>query len=77
LVEIRTSPEETPMPAQLLTTEEVAERFRTSPVTVRYWRQMGAGPRGVRVGRRILYDEQECDRWYQAQIDRKAGATSV
>jgi hypothetical protein len=42
------------MTIRLLTTEEVAERFRTSPATVRYWRHIGMGPAGVRVGRRVL-----------------------
>ena len=33
------------MTVRLLTTEEVADRFRTSPATVRYWRHIGIGPR--------------------------------
>lgn len=52
---------------QMLTTEEIAERYRTSPSTVRYWRMEGQGPRGVRIGKRVLYDlrdveafEKEC-----------------
>jgi excisionase family DNA binding protein len=43
-----------------LTTEEVAERFRTVPETVRYWRHIGK-IRGFKVGRRVLYDEAEVD----------------
>lgn len=46
-----------------LTTDEVAERYRTSPSTVRYWRMAGTGPKGTRVGRRVLYDEQDCLAW--------------
>lgn len=40
-----------------LTTEEVAARYRTSPATVRWWRQApgGYGPKGIKVGRRVLY----------------------
>jgi predicted DNA-binding transcriptional regulator AlpA len=57
------------MTDRLLTTEEVAERFRTSPSTVRYWRHLGIGPAGIRVGRRVLYAEAECDRWWQSKID--------
>jgi hypothetical protein len=44
------------MTVRLLTTEEVAQRFRTSPSTVRYWRHLGTGPAGIRVGRRVLYE---------------------
>ena len=53
---------------RLLTTEEVAQRFRTSPSTVRYWRHLGIGPAGIRVGRRVLYDETECDRWWLTKV---------
>jgi hypothetical protein len=28
----------------------------------------GIGPAGIRVGRRILYDEAECDRWWQTKV---------
>jgi predicted DNA-binding transcriptional regulator AlpA len=56
------------MTVRLLTTEEVADRFRTSPATVRYWRHIGIGPAGVRVGRRVLYDEAECDRWWESKV---------
>ncbi len=56
------------MTIRLLTTEEVADRFRTSPATVRYWRHIGIGPAGVRVGRRALYDEAECDRWWESKV---------
>ena len=56
------------MTVRLLTTDGVAERFRTSPSTVRYWRHLGVGPAGIRVGRRVLYDEAECDRWWQSKV---------
>jgi hypothetical protein len=56
------------MSVRLLTTEKVAARFRTSPATVRYWRHVGIGPAGVRVGRRVLYEEAECDRWWQDKV---------
>jgi DNA-binding transcriptional MerR regulator len=60
------------MNVRLLTTEEVAQRFRTSPSTVRYWRHLGIGPAGIRVGRRVLYDEAECDRWWQSKVTAAA-----
>jgi hypothetical protein len=61
------------MTVRLLTIEEVAARFRTSPSTVRYWRHLGIGPTGVRVGRRVLYEETECDRWWQTKVDGAPG----
>jgi predicted DNA-binding transcriptional regulator AlpA len=60
--------QEAPVTVRLLTTEEVAARFRTSPATVRYWRHVGIGPAGVRVGRRVLYDELEVDRWWESKV---------
>ncbi|MFF4846661.1 helix-turn-helix domain-containing protein [Streptomyces sp. NPDC001194] len=48
-----------------LTTAEVAERYRTAESTVRYWRHVGYGPRGVKVGRRVLYSESELARFDQ------------
>jgi excisionase family DNA binding protein len=46
-----------------LTTEEVAERFRTTPETVRYWKHVGKGPTATKVGRRVLYEDDEVERW--------------
>ena len=47
--------------SRYLTTEEVAERFRTGKETVRYWKHIGK-IRGFKVGRRVLYDETEVQR---------------
>jgi len=49
------------MPPKYLTTAEVAERYRTAESTVRYWRMIKYGPKGVRVGRKILYAIEACD----------------
>lgn len=46
-----------------LTTEEVAELLRTSPESVRFWRHAKKGPTSVKVGRRVLYPEDELTRW--------------
>ena len=51
------------MPERYLTTKDLAELCRTSTETVRYWRHIGYGPKGVRVGRRVLYEVAEVDRW--------------
>lgn len=57
-----------------LTTAEVAQRYRTAESTVRYWRHIGQGPRGVRVGRRVLYRLSECERWEREQEAAQNGA---
>lgn len=56
---------------ELLTLEEVAERTRTTVETVRYWRRHGQGPRGFRLGRRVVYDAAEVAAWI---AERRAGA---
>ena len=53
-----------------LTTAEVAERYRTRDSTVRHWRSMGYGPKGVKVGRRMLYPQSEIDRFDAELADR-------
>lgn len=48
---------------QYLDTAEVAERYRTPEGTVRYWRHIGYGPKGVKAGRRVLYPLDEVERF--------------
>ncbi|MFD8471923.1 helix-turn-helix transcriptional regulator [Streptomyces globisporus] len=49
--------------SEYLTTADVAARYRTAASTVRYWRHIGYGPKGVKVGRRILYSQAEIERF--------------
>lgn len=51
------------MSAKYLTTAEVAETCRTSGETVRYWRHIGKGPLGFKVGRRVLYAVEDVEKW--------------
>ena len=46
---------------EFLTTEEVADKLRTSPETVRYWRHEKKGPKSFKVGRRVLYAREDVD----------------
>lgn len=57
---------------RFLTTAEVAARYRTASSTVRYWRHIGAGPKGLLVGRRVLYRESELTRWEQQREAEQA-----
>lgn len=49
--------------AELLTLPEAAAVLRTPVATLRYWRHLGIGPDGFRLGRRIVYRRQDVDRW--------------
>ncbi len=51
-----------------MTTEEVAECFRTVPATVRYWRHVGKGPQSFRAGKRVLYREADVRAWADEQL---------
>ncbi len=60
--------------AELLTLEEAAV-LRTPVATLRYWRHLGVGPDGFRLGRRVVYRRQDVERWVaerqQAQTPRR------
>lgn len=62
---------------RFLTTAEVAERYRTSPSTVRYWRHAGIGPRGVKIGARVLYRESELIRWEREREAEQNGGPNA
>ncbi|MDR1441405.1 MAG: helix-turn-helix domain-containing protein [Bifidobacteriaceae bacterium] len=59
-----------------LTTQEVAVLCRTSQETVRYWRHVGKGPRGFKLGRKVLYRRQDVEAWLQEhyEADRRKAA---
>ena len=56
------------MTRKLITTPEAADRVRRPVGTLRYWRHIGFGPRSVRIGRAVLYDEAEVDAWVEAHF---------
>ncbi len=56
----------------LLTLTEAAAVLRTPVATLRYWRHLGVGPAGFRLGRRVLYRRQDLDRWIEAQRTAQA-----
>jgi hypothetical protein len=47
----------------LLTLAEAAAVLRTPVATLRYWRHLGVGPDGFRLGRRVVYRRADVDRW--------------
>ena len=59
---------------RLLTLAEVAEMTRVSPDTLRYWRHIGtAGPRSAKLGRRVVYREEDVLAWIDAQFAQDHG----
>lgn len=50
---------------KFLTPEEVSERYRGEVTvgTLRNWRMMRIGPAFVKVGRAVLYSNDELDAW--------------
>jgi excisionase family DNA binding protein len=55
-----------------MTTTEVAELFRTSPETVRYWRHVGRGPKSFKVGRKVLYAREDVEAYSRAARNEAA-----
>jgi hypothetical protein len=49
--------------AELLTLHEAAAVLRTPVATLRSWRHLGVGPDGFRLGRRVVHQRQDVDRW--------------
>ena len=52
----------------LMTQAEVAERLRRPVATLRFWRTRGLGPKGARVGGRVLYRESDVEKWIDEQF---------
>lgn len=59
---------------EYLTTEELAQKMRTVPSTVRYWEHVGTAPRSVKVGRRRLYAKADVAAWIAAKAGEPIGA---
>ena len=51
-----------------LTQEQLARRWHMSPRTLEQWRWLGKGPKFLKIGARVLYDECEVADYEQAQV---------
>jgi DNA-binding transcriptional MerR regulator len=54
---------------KLLTITEAAEALRTPVETLRYWRSIGVGPQGCKLGRRLVYRESDVAAFVAERID--------
>lgn len=68
----QTSAADTAPGNELLTVHEAAALLRTPVGTLRYWRHLGIGPLGFRLGRRVVYRREDLERWVIAQRDGQA-----
>ncbi|RLV49073.1 DNA-binding protein [Nocardioides mangrovicus] len=59
---------------ELLTLAEVADFLRVPVNTLRYWRQIGRGPRFFKMGRHLVTSAADLRTWVQSQKD---GASPV
>lgn len=57
---------------ELLTVHEAAVFLRTPVGTLRYWRHLGIGPLGFRIGKRVVYRREDLERWVITQRDGQA-----
>lgn len=59
-----------------LTQDEVADRYRglVSVRTLANWRSARRGPRYVKIGKTVLYDEAELDAWDERNTVKCAAA---
>lgn len=63
-----------------LLTKEVAERYRVSEATVRWWRHVGRGPAYFTPpgSARVLYDSAELDAYDRScRSERRTGGTAA
>ena len=52
---------------ELMTLKEVAALVRVPEATLRYWRHLGTGPHGFRIGRSVRYWHNEVIHWLDEQ----------
>lgn len=55
---------------KLLRTADVAEMTGAPEATLRYWRHQGYGPPSAKLGRRVVYREEDVIAWIDAQFER-------
>ena len=61
-------------PRDLLKSFEAAELLRVPVRTLYEWRMRGVGPAAYRVGKRVLYDRKDVERWLEAHREEPVSA---
>jgi predicted DNA-binding transcriptional regulator AlpA len=60
-----------------MTLPELAQRLRRPEQTMYHWRHQGKGPKGVKIGNRVLYRRTEVERWEREQEQLQDPAVSA
>jgi excisionase family DNA binding protein len=61
----------------LLTQREAAMRLRLSVRTLERLRVSGGGPVFVKIGRRVLFAEEDCDAWVESHKRANTSAAEI
>ena len=56
-------------PDAYYTAPELAQRYKVSLDTIRKWRVIGYGPKGVRMGKHVRFPRAEVERWERERLD--------
>lgn len=59
----------------MMTLAEVAEYVRAPESTVRFWRHKGTGPKSFKIGRRVMFRQEDVEAWLEEQYS--AGAAEA
>lgn len=54
----------------LLTVQDVARLTKSTVAAIYQWRRRGTGPRGIRVGNKILFRHQDIETWLDSRTER-------
>ncbi|WIB68787.1 helix-turn-helix domain-containing protein [Curtobacterium sp. MCBD17_035] len=57
------------MATKLLTVDEVAERLRRTPATIRWMRANNKGPKSAKVAGRVMFREEDVENYINLQFD--------
>lgn len=61
---------------KLLRVPDVAEMTGIPEATLRFWRHAKTGPKSAKLGRRVVYREEDVLAWIDAQFDDGSPAAS-
>ena len=62
--------------AAIWSTEQLAARYGLEPAAVYQWRHRGYGPKFVRVGRQVMYREEDVLEWETSRAEAPVAKAS-